>query len=586
MKYNDKMTAIGPKLLAIIVVPSILAILILVMQLSHSAEQYDVEVYTNYIDEQEYADGTNSFKIDLTDVEGHYDLMIRTAMQVMTVKSGDEVIYECVVTEEQVIGEMPPSQWHLIELTDVQREEEIVIEYYSSYQLYEDNVPLIYYGTAEDLISYVTILTFPTCVTAWLTILIGMATILLCYVYQYKEIFYINYLGIFLIMFGMWSWGESKTRLFNYANLFIQSHITLFMIMIIPLPLVLYLRHKSMTSVVKRTWDVYAIICGCSTVIGVTLALTEVLDLIEYIVVSQIIIVAGIGMMVWANVIEGRERIGKYDKKKFALNKVAVIILLISTLMEIYSMYHNGTFGIGNYIRVGVVFFITFIFVVEIIEIRDKRAESLAMEEEMKKKLDAANLHIMNDKMTPHFIYNTLLVIQELCYSDPKEAAKSIGIFSKYTRINLEGIGEKKLIPFTKELEYIQLYMSIQKLCYEEEIEFQTDLQVTRFGIPPFSIQPIVENAVIHGIRKCMGHGVIKLKTWKEDGYILIRIEDNGAGFHTNEVTHQGFSSNEAVVYRIEKLLHGKLEVRSSIENGTIVTIQIPENQEIEVDYD
>lgn len=290
--------------------------------------------------------------------------------------------------------------------------------------------------------------------------------------------------------------------------------------------------------------------------------------------------------MVWANAIENRERVGKVNTKKRAMNRLSVAVLLISTLMEIYSMYRNSTFGVGNYIRVGIVIFMTLIFVIEIMEIREKREEALAMEEEMKHQLDVANLHIMNDKMTPHFMYNTLLAIQELCYSEPKEAAKSIGIFSKYTRINLEGIGEKKLIPFAKEFEYIQLYMSIQQMCYEEQIEFQTDLEVMQFGIPPFSIQPIVENAVIHGIRKCMRPGVIKLRTWREDEYIMIQIEDNGAGVQLDETGHQEFSSSAAVVYRIEKILNGKIAIHSEIDKGTTVTIQIPDNRGIEEDYD
>ena len=104
------------------------------------------------------------------------------------------------------------------------------------------------------------------------------------------------------------------------------------------------------------------------------------------------------------------------------------------------------------------------------------------------------------DFIRPHFIYNTLNSIRTLIRLDPKAAQQAVYDFSIYLRSNLENMGERDLIPFADELCHIRAYLDIEKIRFEERLNVVMDIQASMFLVPPLSIQPLVENAVKHGI--------------------------------------------------------------------------------------
>lgn len=552
---------------------SLFVLVIMVYNIS-DASDYEVYEYTEFINVTALEDDITSMEIVL---EEDTDILIRSSQQMFQIKAGDEVIYDYTSLEEQAIGKCLPSRWHIVELHGISEETVITIEYYTPYTSYKDYIPTVYYGDAVDLLAFVNIKTFPACVAAWLIILIGIFTLFVCYIYKDEEINYINYLGIFLIMFGLWSWGEAKSYLFNYTDLFLQSQITILDMMIIPIPIMLFIRSSTYLPKRRKVIDGYIATCILSTIIGCLLALSNVVDLIEYIRIPQILLVIGVGLLCYMVVTTKQRRATDFVHTK--LNRTALVILVVCTILEIIYLLSGNIFDFGITIRVGVILYIAIVYTIEILRVRDKRKYEVKENMEMKTELDKANIYLMSGKMTPHFIHNTLLAIQELCYSDPQEAANAIEIFSRYIRINLDGIGQHEVIPFEKELECIQLYMGIQQICYEDDVQFETDLQAKDFYIPPFCIQPIVENAVIHGIRKCRRQGCIRLKTWMEEECIVIQVEDNGAGFEVDEKKRTSFSSSISVVYRLEKVLNGKLDIMSKVGEGTIVTLRIPKQR-------
>lgn len=258
------------------------------------------------------------------------------------------------------------------------------------------------------------------------------------------------------------------------------------------------------------------------------------------------------------------------------LKSVVVGFLAVICIYEMISFGMGNTFDWISLVELGMITFVVVVYEIEIKKVREKYQKELELKLEMREKLDAANLHLMTGKMTPHFMHNTLLAIQELCYSDPREAAEAIGIFSKYIRTNLGGIGESNLIPFDKELEHLQLYMAIQEICYEDDIQFHVDIREHDFYLPQFTVEPIIENAVVHGVRKCRRQGIIYLRTWREDNDVMIEVQDNGIGFEVDDEKKSRFSSSVSVVYRIEKVLGGKIEIDSILGEGTTVTLRIP----------
>lgn len=181
-------------------------------------------------------------------------------------------------------------------------------------------------------------------------------------------------------------------------------------------------------------------------------------------------------------------------------------------------------------------------------------------------------------QIRPHFLYNALGSIEVLCKTDPQKAGQAVHFFSRYLRMNMDALGDLEMISFSKELEHIHNYVWLEKMRFEEDLEFTESIEVKDFAIPVLSVQPLVENAIKHGMMG-MEEGTlhVNLSTFEKEGNIYVRIEDDGAGFdmnapkvQTDDRSHLGLSN---VKERIIMLTNGCVEVESEVGKGTRITI-------------
>ena len=185
-------------------------------------------------------------------------------------------------------------------------------------------------------------------------------------------------------------------------------------------------------------------------------------------------------------------------------------------------------------------------------------------------------IQIMMSQIQPHFLYNTLSTIQALCRTDPEKASVVTERFGTYLRKNLESLSQTELIPVTKELEHTKIYSEIENVRFDN-IRVEYDTPATDFMIPALSIQPLVENAIRHGVR-IRENGIVKVSTVKvANGYEII-VEDNGRGFDTSAIetadnTHIGLRN---VRERIKKMCGGTFQIESTENVGTKITLHIP----------
>ncbi|MBP5405034.1 MAG: histidine kinase [Clostridia bacterium] len=196
----------------------------------------------------------------------------------------------------------------------------------------------------------------------------------------------------------------------------------------------------------------------------------------------------------------------------------------------------------------------------------------LAKEEEKNKE---TQIKLMLSQIKPHFIYNSLSAISTLIPLDPEKAQKALDDFTEYLRHNLASLTETRLIPFENELRHIETYVSLEKLRFGNRINAVFDVQVTDFLVPPLAIQPIVENAIKHGILKKLEGGTLILKTYETECAFVVEVADDGVGFDFENVDrdkrdHFGINN---IKYRIEKACNGEISVRSEIGKGTSVTV-------------
>ena len=198
-----------------------------------------------------------------------------------------------------------------------------------------------------------------------------------------------------------------------------------------------------------------------------------------------------------------------------------------------------------------------------------------------KKEQEAADMRIaiMLSQIAPHFIYNTLATIKGLCRLDPLMAEQTVLDFSNYLRGNLNSLSEKEPIMFERELKHLRSYCAIEQKRFGDRVQVEYDLEAEDFLIPALSIQPLVENAIKHGLCRKSEGGKVKIITRRTPGLVTVIIEDNGAGFDVSEKmddgkVHVGINN---VRKRIEGMCQGTLKVESEVGKGTRVTLQLPQ---------
>ncbi len=198
--------------------------------------------------------------------------------------------------------------------------------------------------------------------------------------------------------------------------------------------------------------------------------------------------------------------------------------------------------------------------------------EKLRIEEEYNQLQNVTLVH----QIKAHFFYNTLNNISALCKTDAAKADRAIVSFSQYMHSYMYLINEKKNIPITQEIDLIKTSLEIEQIRFPDTFDFNIELEYADFKIPPLSIQPLIENALYHGIRRSTKHGELSITTKKAYGNAEIIISDNGVGFDVSILEKSASIGLQNLKKRIEIMANGSVEIESIIDEGTKITIKVP----------
>ena len=211
---------------------------------------------------------------------------------------------------------------------------------------------------------------------------------------------------------------------------------------------------------------------------------------------------------------------------------------------------------------------------------------------QQEKDLYELRLRALAQQIRPHFIYNTLSSIYVLCKNASPRTLPVIEDFLTYLQANYTAISQEKPILFTEELRHIQAYLGVEAVRYEGLLQVEYDTPHTDFRLPPLTLQPIVENAVKHGIRQehALLRIVIRTRKTAEGSHVV--IEDSGPGFGPDPESRavscpeDGTQSEQErdphvglnnVRDRLEIICGGRLDIAPRPGGGTIVTVSIPD---------
>ncbi|AGB18609.1 sensor histidine kinase [Thermoanaerobacterium thermosaccharolyticum] len=206
-------------------------------------------------------------------------------------------------------------------------------------------------------------------------------------------------------------------------------------------------------------------------------------------------------------------------------------------------------------------------------------------EQKMKRKLE---LDVMQSQIKPHFLFNSFDAISALILmGDTKNASKIVKALGKFYRSFL--INGNEEITIKEELDIINNYLTIQKIRFGDKfsVVMNIDERVLNYKIPKLILQPLVENALNHGVRNKEGHGIISIKALYGDNQIILMVEDNGKGMSEEKIREieSGMSKGVGLKSTIERLKiyynsADVVKIYSKIDEGTKIEITIPKNKE------
>ncbi|MGN1134624.1 MAG: sensor histidine kinase, partial [Oscillospiraceae bacterium] len=264
---------------------------------------------------------------------------------------------------------------------------------------------------------------------------------------------------------------------------------------------------------------------------------------------------------------------------KSAADRLAVvsdILLIIAAFADMICFALGLSYaGICSKTVFVILFLIHLVRIIKIIPMNFKAARET---EQLKAELAENRIAIMLSQIQPHFLYNSLNTIYGLCEKDPSAAKKAVNDFSDYLRGNMDSLSRNCPVPFETELKHLRAYLSLEKMRFKNKLEIVWDIEANGLMLPALTVQPLVENAVKHGICKAENGGRVTISSREFDDRYEIEVSDNGVGFDVNVTPNDGKShlGIENVRNRLWKMCGATLELSSEVGKGTSAVIILP----------
>ena len=290
----------------------------------------------------------------------------------------------------------------------------------------------------------------------------------------------------------------------------------------------------------------------------------------KYFMISQIFGIAGM-IINFTILMQYRKKL----KRERYVSLMSYIVLPIAAM--IVQLFFYGV----SLLNIAITISMLFMFI-------ESQIEQVKTLVEQERSLNEMRIEIMLSQIKPHFLFNSLTTIKYLCRTDPKEAAQTVDEFSKFLRGNIDALTIRSCIPFENELEHVKNYIWLEQKRFGERIKVEYDIKISDFEIPSFTLQPLVENAIKHGIIKKVEGGTVKIETDSTKHFYTVKVTDNGVGFDMSAPNNDLKSQNNDlkshigitnVSGRLESMCKGRLEITSKLNEGTTAVIYIPKQQ-------
>jgi signal transduction histidine kinase len=206
-------------------------------------------------------------------------------------------------------------------------------------------------------------------------------------------------------------------------------------------------------------------------------------------------------------------------------------------------------------------------------ELRDRQLKS----SELESLLQRAQLQALRSQLNPHFLFNTLHSIAELVHENPKLAESLILRLGELLRQVLQS-STMPDVPLAEELDFVRGYVEIEQMRLGERLQVKWDVEpeTLEARVPSLILQPLVENAIQHGIAPLAAKGCLTIRSWREQGSLRLQVRDTGPGLSSESRDRGsgiGLSNTRA---RLERLYGGRQSFELIGDNGLVVNVSLP----------
>lgn len=193
----------------------------------------------------------------------------------------------------------------------------------------------------------------------------------------------------------------------------------------------------------------------------------------------------------------------------------------------------------------------------EALQFEQEKSDRQNREERMRRQITESELRALRAQINPHFLFNSLNTIADLIVTDPARAELMTVQLAKVFRHVLSN-SDRQMITVTEELEFLRAYLEIEAMRFDDRlnVSFDIDAGASTESVPSLILQPVVENALKHGLARKVGRGALTVSVRREDGFLRLTVEDDGPGFapgapvdltgvETNHVAYRPFQARK-----------------------------------------
>lgn len=348
----------------------------------------------------------------------------------------------------------------------------------------------------------------------------------------------ISIFGLYCVTGGLWCITDT---LYPYLTLLITpswlaSVLNMLGLLLFPIALAVMMRYYMRGAWTRRAMSLVVLAESVTAVLCLTRQFTGNADMLEQQFELSAVALAALGVAVLCTAVDLRRYRDNY-LMLLLLTVLPVFITVAADCINVFFPFMPRRTLMRYSFSISVL--LLMLQLVSYARMEIARAEKLRRIEQ---ELADSRISVMLSQVQPHFLYNALTGIRQLCNTDPRRASDALGHFAYYLRGNMDSLSDTQLIPFEKEMEHVRDYLYLEEMRFGDRLHVRMELEFLDFWMPPLTLQPIVENAVRHGITKKKSGGTLTIRTERAQTSVIVTVHDDGIGFELSTLLTDGRS--------------------------------------------